>query len=858
MNHQGKLMTVWMHIPHASIGRTLRRAFLCVMGIVVFGGLLACGGGSSSSSSADTDGDGLTDEEERVLGTRIDTEDTDRDELTDYEEVREYFTDPLNADSDDDGLIDGLEVDLLGTNPLKADSDDDTFDDKSELDSDTDPLNFYSNLTSLNALRFTMPVDLSVSEGHAYAPSIGLGPDGNPHIVYHDNTAGGMDIYYTYSKDYGVTYSAPVNISNSAGISEFAEVAIDAAGNVYVVWKDNTDGNSNVFFSKRAAGDNAEFGQPANISIDQLLVSTNPDVAIDSTGRVVVCWYQENHVAVIVSDSLGEGGTNIFDQYWLTAADETVFRTNLALGDDDSIHVAFEKRVENTTQIFYTRLAGNELTTPQQISNINYGGVSPRVDLDSLNNVYVVWSEFGIDDANEEIRIARSRDQGESFQIMGSVSNNEGISVMPDLFISPEDIIYIAWQDTTPGNFETLVTFSSDQGDHFSEGLNIAPSETGSLISTISVNDKGQVFVAWDDNRFGPFEAVANRGEIGQPAVAEVTLSTQVFTPNNDGINDTLEIAGFSTEPLRWVMEIWKVDESDRIVGLVDRLVNTYRSAADAGLTVDNYVTWDGLDPAGGLEEGAYYVLVTGETFEGVAPIAKRIEFTLLTAQESDTPEVLAFDVDEEVFAPDADGRSDTVRFSGNFNKELNWQLDITDKNGLLVYTTSGQGQSIFASWDGSDLNSNALGEGKYPVVLTALDTNGNQATSNLELTIDLTAPEVEDLDIPEEISLSAGDSAIVSLWVSEGSVVTVYVYQGESQLVKEIHRDSYDGAGDIMIIDRDDGSESPIEWDGTTGAAGSEIKVFPGEYSFKIWVRDFAANRYVEYPIIRSITVTE
>ena len=857
MNHQGKLMTVWMHIPHASIGRTLRRAFLCVMGIVVFGGLLACGGGSSSSSSADTDGDGLTDEEERVLGTRIDTEDTDRDELTDYEEVREYFTDPLNADSDDDGLIDGLEVDLLGTNPLKADSDDDTFDDKSELDSDTDPLNFYSNLTSLNALRFTMPVDLSVSDGHAYAPSVGLGPDGNPHVVYHDNTAGGMDIYYTYSKDYGATYSAPVNISNSAGISEFAKVAIDSAGNVYVVWKDNTDGNSNVFFSKRAKGDNAEFGQPMNISIDRLIVSTNPDVAIDSAGRVVVCWYQENQVVVIVSDSLDDAEKNIFDKYWGVAADEAVFRVSLALGDDNSIHVAFEKRLNGLTQIFYTRLVGDELSTPQQISKINLGGVSPRVDLDSLNNVYVVWSEFGIDDENEEIRIARSRDQGQSFQVLGSVSNSNGISVMPDLFISPEDIIYISWQDTTPGNFETFVTSSSDQGDHFSEGLNIAPSETGSLISTVAVNDKGQVFVAWDDNRFGPFEAVANRGEIGQPAVAEVTLSSQVFTPNGDGNNDLLEIAAFSTDPLMWVVEIWKVDESDRIVGLVDRLVSTYRSAADAGLTVDNYVTWDGLDPAGELEEGAYYVLVTGETFEGVAPIAKRIEFTLLTAQESDTPEILTFEVDEEVFAPDADGRSDTVRFSGNFNKELDWQLDIRDGNDLLVHTTSGQGQSIFASWDGADLNSNALGEGLYPVLLTVVDSNGNQVTSDLELTIDLTAPDVTDLDIPEEISLS-GDDAVISLSVSEGSVVTVYVYQGESQLVKEIHRDSYEKGGAIMIIDRDDGSESPIEWDGTTGAAGSETDVEPGEYSFKIWVRDFAANRNVDYPIIKFITVTE
>jgi len=226
-------------------------------------------------------------------------------------------------------------------------------------------------------------------------------------------------------------------------------------------------------------------------------------------------------------------------------------------------------------------------------------------------------------------------------------------------------------------------------------------------------------------------------------------------------------------------------------------------------------------------------------------------------AQESDTPEILSFEVDEEVFAPDADGRSDTVRFSGNFNKELNWLLEIRDANGLLVNTTNGQGQSIFASWDGADLNSAPLGEGSYPVLLTAVGSNGDEVTSNLALTIDLTAPEVTDFHIPDEISLS-GDSAIISLTVDEGAVVTVYVYQEDSQLVKEIHRDSYEEEGPILIIDRDDGSTSPIEWDGTTGAADSVTKVLPGDYSFKIWVRDFAANRYVDYPIIKSITVTK
>jgi hypothetical protein len=58
----------------------------------------------------DTDNDGLTDEEEDVLGTNPANPDTDNDGLSDREEVEIYLTDPLNPDTDDDTYLDGEEV----------------------------------------------------------------------------------------------------------------------------------------------------------------------------------------------------------------------------------------------------------------------------------------------------------------------------------------------------------------------------------------------------------------------------------------------------------------------------------------------------------------------------------------------------------------------------------------------------------------------------------------------------------------------------------------------------------------------------------------------------------------------------
>lgn len=77
----------------------------------------------SLAPAGDSDGDGLTDNEESVLGTDPQNPDTDGDGLGDGEEVA-LGTDPLSFDTDGDGLSDSDEG-LVGADPLNPDSDGD-------------------------------------------------------------------------------------------------------------------------------------------------------------------------------------------------------------------------------------------------------------------------------------------------------------------------------------------------------------------------------------------------------------------------------------------------------------------------------------------------------------------------------------------------------------------------------------------------------------------------------------------------------------------------------------------------------------------------------------------------------------
>ncbi len=63
-----------------------------------------------NTETADSDGDGLTDEEEKTYGTNALQADSDGDGLFDYEEVMVYKTKPNMIDTDGDGHTDGDEV----------------------------------------------------------------------------------------------------------------------------------------------------------------------------------------------------------------------------------------------------------------------------------------------------------------------------------------------------------------------------------------------------------------------------------------------------------------------------------------------------------------------------------------------------------------------------------------------------------------------------------------------------------------------------------------------------------------------------------------------------------------------------
>ena len=106
--------------------------------------------GTTLFATFDVDGDGLPVAQETKLGTDAAKADSDRDGLSDGDEVDRTGTDPADVDTRDTGVADGAkdpDADglphtrelALGTDPLEADTDGDRLDDGVEVARGTDP-----------------------------------------------------------------------------------------------------------------------------------------------------------------------------------------------------------------------------------------------------------------------------------------------------------------------------------------------------------------------------------------------------------------------------------------------------------------------------------------------------------------------------------------------------------------------------------------------------------------------------------------------------------------------------------------------------------------------------------------------
>jgi hypothetical protein len=315
----------------------------------------------------------------------------------------------------------------------------------------------YFKSSTDNGTTFGGRKNLSNNTGLSLSPKIATSGN-NVYVVWSDTTTGNGDIYFKASTSNGANFTGRKNLSsNNAGNSISTQIATSGKGNVFVVWSDTTTGNGDIYF--RASKDSgAKFGAKRNLSSNNAGNSISPQIATSG-----------NNVYVVWSDNTPGNSDTFFRASTNNGANFTGNRTlsrdagssydpKIATSGEGNVFVVWEDNTvgKNISKSFYILFrtstnAGANFTAKEYLSR-NVGQLADFSQITTAgDNLYVVWSDISSYQGVYQVFLRAVIANGTTISDPIKISNSTGSSISPQIATSG-DYIYIVWQDNSTGN----------------------------------------------------------------------------------------------------------------------------------------------------------------------------------------------------------------------------------------------------------------------------------------------------------------------------------------------------------------------------------------------------------------------
>ena len=330
-----------------------------------------------------------------------------------------------------------------------------------------------------------------------------------------------------------------------------------------------------------------------------------------------------------------------------------------------------------------------------------------------------------------------------------------------------------------------------------------------------------------------------------QPEIVSLGSNLQVFSPNDDGKQDSISFFMQSGPAESWTLE---VQNTGGLTIVSQTRVSEGDTAASDVLAPPEF-DWDGRNSTGRLQdEGSYRFLLRGVDRAG--NVAQQATDFILSSASANIE--LSIEGNNLYFSHNVRERMDFSISVNNTTGLESWKMEISDEEDIVFRRFSGSGGEIplSLSFNGRgnpgrpEEDSMPLDDGEYRVLFSASYSNGNVSVSDpLNIIMDSSAPESyvvadsspigRDLDKP----IYFGGSAKPYLTLDAGYELGV-----DWDVVGSYER------GEEMIIPLSEfleaGVRLPVSWDGRNPLTGED---FPdGAYRLFLRAVDAAGNEGV------------
>jgi hypothetical protein len=393
--------------------------------------------------------------------------------------------------------------------------------------------------------------DVSSNAGISRYPQIALDSSQNPYLVWQDTTAGNGDIFFTkWTPGTGWTKMNGTlgydNLSDNTNISRNPQIAIDSNDVPYVIWEDQVSSLYQVIFTKWTSGTGwtqmDETLGYEQLSTASLSSTSSSMIKLDNSNVPYVFW-SELRDLYISKWTVGIGWTNMDG---VTGGDENITNTypaytttpDFVLDSESSPYIVWDgsnpyalKFTKWTPGTGWTNMDG--VTGGDEILNSSISTSKiPKIELDSANNPYIVWSEVISPGTHLDIYFIKWT-PGTGWtgmdEVLGGedISGNSAYANNPKIKLDSDNNPYIVWDDTATGSGDIYVTkwtlgagtgVCGATNDCWTDIVgttsgyeNIADYSTGSAYPEMILDSAGNPNVIWKDYIIGKFDLIFSR-----------------------------------------------------------------------------------------------------------------------------------------------------------------------------------------------------------------------------------------------------------------------------------------------------------------------------------------------------------
>ena len=316
---------------------------------------------------------------------------------------------------------------------------------------------------------------------------------------------------------------------------------------LHVVWQDLRDGESAIWYNRSEDGGATWLTSDVRLD-DDVGVATAPDVSCGE-GRVYAVWVDdgrdvESALAGVQLRASVDGGLSFGEAHWVDGESEEGFGaiTPVVAAQGASVAVAWADSRNGAYDIFVnvsTDAAATWFVSPVRVDGGEAGeawSADPQLAISSDGRVAVAWEDGR--DAVADVYLSISPDYGQSFseplQLDVDISAMGGESMQPTLAMDGENLA-VSWHEGDGQGWGIAVTQSDDGGETWSDTELISDVAYEAFEAALAW-DQGHLYAAWHEKHDAAYDVMfAMDG--GEGWSAPVQLDT-----NGWGNTDSYEV----------------------------------------------------------------------------------------------------------------------------------------------------------------------------------------------------------------------------------------------------------------------------------------------------------------------------